>query len=78
MIKQLNQNSINEKQMIYSHSRLSTFEQCPYKFKLKYIDNIESEIPQTVEAFLGSRVHETLESIEAHEKIPEHLKNIKL
>ncbi len=24
--------------MMYSHSRLSTFEQCPYKFRLKYLD----------------------------------------
>ena len=48
--------------MIYSHSRLSTFEQCRYKFKLKYIDKVEPE-QQTIEAFLGSRVHETLEKL---------------
>ena len=48
---------------IYSHSRLSCFEQCPNKFKLKYIDNVESDIEQSVEAFLGSRVHETLEKL---------------
>ncbi len=48
---------------IYSHSRLSCFEQCPNKFKLKYIDRVESDIEQSVEAFLGSRVHETLEKL---------------
>lgn len=49
--------------MMYSHSRLSTFEQCPYKFKLKYIDKVEAEIEESIEAFLGSRVHETLEKL---------------
>jgi len=48
---------------VYSHSRLSCFEQCPYKFKLKYLDKIETEVEQSVEAFLGSRVHETLEKL---------------
>jgi len=47
--------------MIYSHSRLSTYEQCPLKFKFKYIDKIRTETEQTIEAFLGSMVHETLE-----------------
>lgn len=46
---------------LYSHSRLSCFEQCPLKFKFAYIDKLETEIEETVEAFLGSRVHETLE-----------------
>jgi putative RecB family exonuclease len=48
---------------LYSHSRLSCFEQCPYKFKLKYLDKVETEVEQSVEAFLGSRVHETLEKL---------------
>ena len=47
--------------MIYSHSRLSTFEQCPFKFKLRYIDEIKPEIETTIEAHLGSAVHDTLE-----------------
>jgi len=46
---------------IYSHSRLSCFEQCPYRFKLKYIDKIIPEIEQTIEAHLGKSVHEALE-----------------
>lgn len=48
---------------VYSHSRLSCFEQCPNKFKLKYIDRVKTEVEQSVEAFLGSRVHETLEKL---------------
>lgn len=48
---------------VYSHSRLSCYEQCPNKFKLKYIDKVKPEVEQSVEAFLGSRVHETLEKL---------------
>ncbi len=46
---------------IYSHSRLSTFEQCPFKFKLKYLDKIIPEIEKTIEIHLGKTVHDTLE-----------------
>jgi putative RecB family exonuclease len=49
--------------VIYSHSRLSTFEQCPQKFKLHYIDKIETEVKESVEAFMGVRIHETLEKL---------------
>jgi putative RecB family exonuclease len=45
----------------YSHSRLSTFEQCPLKYKFSYIDGIKREEEKGIEAFLGSRVHDTLE-----------------
>ncbi len=48
---------------LYSHSRLSCFEQCPLKFKFAYIDKLETEVEETVESFLGSRVHETLEKL---------------
>jgi putative RecB family exonuclease len=48
---------------VYSHSRLSCYEQCPQKFKLQYIDKVETEIEESIEAFLGSRVHETLEKL---------------
>ena len=47
----------------YSNSKLSCFEQCPLKFKFNYIDQIETEIEETVEGFLGSRVHEALEKL---------------
>lgn len=48
---------------MFSHSRLSCYEQCPRKYKLKYIDRVETEVEQSIEAFMGSRVHETLEKL---------------
>ena len=50
---------------VYSHSRISCFEQCPLKFKFAYIDKLEPEIKDTIEAFLGCRVHEALEKLYA-------------
>jgi len=47
----------------YSHSRISTYENCPYKYKLNYIDKIEVDIPNTIEAFMGGIVHQTLEKL---------------
>lgn len=47
--------------IVYSHSKLSTFEQCPLKYKLRYIDKIKPEIEKTIEAHLGTSVHDTLE-----------------
>jgi putative RecB family exonuclease len=49
--------------MIYSHSSISSFKQCPYKFKLRYIDKIRPEVKQSIEAFMGSIVHEVLEDL---------------
>lgn len=49
--------------MIFSHSRLSCFEQCPQKFRYRYIDKIKTETEETIEIFLGKRVHESLEKL---------------
>ncbi len=46
---------------VYSHSKLSVFEQCPLKFKYRYIDKIIPEIEKSIEAHLGKAVHSTLE-----------------
>ncbi len=46
--------------VIYSHSRLSTFEQCRLKFKYRYIDKIIT-IEKSIETFLGKIVHNILE-----------------
>jgi putative RecB family exonuclease len=46
----------------YSHSQLSTYETCPYQYKLAYIDKIKIET-EGIEAFMGSRVHEALEKL---------------
>jgi len=43
----------------YSHSQLSMYEQCPLKYKLCYRDKIKRDV-EGVEAFLGTRVHDTL------------------
>lgn len=45
----------------YSHSKLSCFEQCPFKYKLKYIDKIKPEIEPIIEIYLGKSVHDSLE-----------------
>ena len=47
--------------MIYSHSKISTFEQCPLRFKYRYIDKIYPDIEKSIEAHLGSAVHDSLE-----------------
>ncbi len=49
---------------LFSHSRLSSFENCPKQFHFRYV----LEIPQTsegIEAFVGKRVHEILERLYA-------------
>ncbi|MCK4348535.1 MAG: PD-(D/E)XK nuclease family protein [Thermoplasmatales archaeon] len=48
---------------VYSYSRLKCFEQCPRKYKLKYIDKIKIDGKENVELFLGKRVHETLKKL---------------
>ncbi|MCK4968808.1 MAG: PD-(D/E)XK nuclease family protein [Candidatus Aenigmarchaeota archaeon] len=48
---------------VYSHSRLACFEQCAFKFKLKYLDNIKKEGETSIEAFMGTIVHEILEKL---------------
>ena len=44
---------------VYSHSQLSMYEDCPWKYKLRYRDKIKRDI-EGIEGFLGSRVHDTL------------------
>ncbi|RMD45610.1 PD-(D/E)XK nuclease family protein [Candidatus Pacearchaeota archaeon] len=48
---------------VYSHSKISTFETCPYKYKLKYIDKVKVDIPTTIEAFMGDLVHQCLKKL---------------
>ncbi len=47
----------------FSHSRLSSYETCPLRYKFAYIDRVKVESEDTVETFLGSRVHEALEKL---------------
>jgi putative RecB family exonuclease len=47
---------------LYSHSRLSSFENCPKQFEFRYVQKIPSA-SEGVEAFVGKRVHEVLERL---------------
>jgi hypothetical protein len=48
---------------IHSHSSLGSFEKCPRQYWYQYIGKPPVEKVDTIEAFLGSRVHETLETL---------------
>ncbi len=45
----------------YSITRLNTYRECPYKYKLQYIDRIEAPFVQNDNTFLGSMCHAALE-----------------
>lgn len=47
----------------YSHSKLTTFEQCRLKFKFSYVDKIKEDLPEGIALFLGKRVHEVFEKL---------------
>jgi putative RecB family exonuclease len=47
---------------IFSHSRLASFEDCPRKFHFRYVQKVPAE-SESIEAFLGKRVHEVLERL---------------
>ena len=51
-------------QETYSHSRLSSFEDCPRKFQYRYVLKLPSDT-ESIEAFVGKRVHEVLERLYA-------------
>jgi putative RecB family exonuclease len=70
---------------IFSHSRLSSYETCPLQYRLRYVDQIDVERRETVEAFVGRRVHETLEHLHqqliegvelSRQELLTHLQNI--
>jgi putative RecB family exonuclease len=42
---------------------LGCCENCPLQYKFKYVDKVECEVCEGVEAFMGKRVHETLEKL---------------
>jgi putative RecB family exonuclease len=49
--------------MIYSHSSISSFKNCPLQFKFNYIEKPDIDKKQNVEAFMGSVVHKCLEKL---------------
>jgi len=46
----------------FSHSKLTTFQQCPQKYKFRYIDEIPPPI-RSIELHLGNAVHRALEKL---------------
>tara|TARA_B100000131_G_scaffold320548_1_gene368953 strand:+ start:2572 stop:3441 length:870 start_codon:yes stop_codon:yes gene_type:complete len=46
----------------FSYSRINTYNQCPQKYKIQYIDKIYSS-KNSIEAFMGNSVHYVLEKI---------------
>jgi len=49
-------------QRVFSHSSLSSYETCPKKYELRYIQRVPVET-EGIEAFVGKRVHEVLERL---------------
>ncbi len=47
---------------VFSHSRLSSFEDCPRKFQYRYVLKLPAE-SEGIEGFMGKRVHEVLERL---------------
>ena len=47
---------------VYSPSRLTSFEDCPRKFQYRYVQRLPVD-SESVEAFVGKRVHEVLERL---------------
>ncbi|HLY63497.1 MAG TPA: PD-(D/E)XK nuclease family protein [Terriglobia bacterium] len=48
---------------LYSHSQLETFQNCPLKYKYRYIDKIRKPDEPSIEAFVGSCVHSIFQKL---------------
>jgi putative RecB family exonuclease len=56
---------------VYSPSRISTYESCPRQYRYRYVDRIPRE-EESIEAFLGSRVHEALNRLYRDLQLEKH------
>ena len=54
---------------IYSPSKLNTYENCPRRYAFRYIEKPPIEEFEGIEAFMGLRVHETLEGLYKYVKL---------
>jgi putative RecB family exonuclease len=45
----------------FSNSRLNAYENCPMQYRLRYVDQVPIPPRESIEAFVGKRVHEALE-----------------
>jgi len=52
---------------IFSYSRINTYQTCPQRYKINYLDKIRKP-HEGIEAFMGKRVHEVLEWFYNHNK----------
>ena len=55
---------------VYSYSKLSTYASCPLKYRFRYVERRKPDVGPTIEAYLGQRVHETLEWL--HDLVRHH------
>jgi putative RecB family exonuclease len=49
-------------QAAFSHSSLASFENCPRQYWFRYVEGVRPDV-ESVEAFVGKRVHEILERL---------------
>lgn len=47
----------------FSHSKIGAYENCKLQYKFQYIDRIVVKAKDTIETYLGTRVHEALEKL---------------
>jgi len=57
----------------YSYSRLSSFDNCGLQYKFNYLDKSEKDFENSIEAFMGSQVHDALEELYKKQKLGEIL-----
>ena len=50
----------------FSYSQLSSFKNCPQQYKIIYLDGVRKS-SESIEAFMGKRVHEVLEWLYSEE-----------
>ena len=55
-------NSLEDSKIKFSYSRINTFDNCPQKYKIQYVDLIKSS-DDSIEAFMGRIVHQVLENL---------------
>jgi len=51
-----------KKKYNFSYSRINTFNNCPQKYKIQYIDKVSNKC-NSIEAYMGQRVHQVLEEL---------------
>lgn len=54
---------------MYSYSKISCFDNCPLQFKFRYIDRKKPDFKNSIEAFLGSMVHDSLELLHTEKQM---------